>query len=132
MIDQLPTLCQIQRFELAWESTDYPHLNRFQFDEFVTGEIHKFIDRMAALKCEFKALQNVGPMGVNCKFYDIAGTNAVRQMMTYNPKTKGIYVAVDCECILAPPLEGEKKPVTNDGEDTPEDPTIMNAAGMVH
>ena len=87
--------------EVTIDQADHPELNYAAFIAHVDVELKKFIQLVASYQSDFISPQDVGPMGITCRFHSINGFPAVRQMNQYNPSTKTYFIWFDCRLLTA-------------------------------
>lgn len=97
-------LFQVADYEVTVDQAQYPHLNYSEFQAVVDIELRKFVQLIMGLQSDFLSPQDVnGAGGVNCRFHNINGYPAVRQLTQYQPNSKTWFVWFDCRVLTRAP-----------------------------
>jgi hypothetical protein len=97
-------LYTVQDFEVTIDQLQHPGMNYSEFQQLVQQELNKFVQMIMGLNSDFISPQDVnGVGGINCRFHNINGYPAIRQMTQYQPNSKTWFVWLDCRVLQRAP-----------------------------
>jgi hypothetical protein len=97
-------LYTVTDWEVTCDQLAHPEMNYAAFVQWVDVELNKFTRMIMGLNSEFISPQDVsGVGGISCRFHNINGYPAIRQMTQYNPNSKTWFVWFDCRVLQRAP-----------------------------